>query len=448
MMARSISKKPIFNLNLVLQETGIKADTLRAWERRYNLPQPDRSEGGHRLFSEYDIETIKWLIARQEEGMRISRAVELWNSIIDKGEDPLYSLMTDQTVKPAGELSDHDSESLEYERNRWIQACLAFNESAAEQILTQSFAQFSLETVCVEILQAGLSEIGSMWYEGKATVQQEHFASELAVRRLHALISAAPPPVREETILVSCPEGENHIFSPLLLTLLLRYRSWNVIYLGANVPNQQFKETIQKTQPDLVVMTAMLLNTAASLLDAALFIRQMNIPVAFGGGIFSLLPSLVSKIPGYYLGNKLRGSISAIEDLMIKPLPPLEYEGQPDQFTETIEAFSEKKELIENQVIQQMSKQIGGQVSIRMMQNSNQFLAKDILAALSLGDMYLLGSNIEWIQALMVNRNIEEDMIFDYLQAYHDAVDTHLGSSGRPISEWLTTVYENGTSVR
>ena len=88
-MPRSINKKPVYNLNLVLQETGIKADTLRAWERRYNLPQPERTEGGHRLFSEYDIETIKWLIARQEDGMRISRAVDLWNNILRGGEDPL-----------------------------------------------------------------------------------------------------------------------------------------------------------------------------------------------------------------------------------------------------------------------------------------------------------------------------------------------------------------------
>jgi DNA-binding transcriptional MerR regulator len=55
----TLSKKPLFNLSMVLQETGIKADTLRAWERRYQLPAPSRTEGGHRLFSAYDIETIK-----------------------------------------------------------------------------------------------------------------------------------------------------------------------------------------------------------------------------------------------------------------------------------------------------------------------------------------------------------------------------------------------------
>jgi len=152
-MANPISKKPIYNLNLVLQETGIKADTLRAWEKRYDLPQPDRSKGGHRLFSEYDIETIKWLMQRQEEGMRISRAVDLWNSILSNGQDPLFSPQTEQTMKPAGSITPQDSEALDFERTKWVEACLNFDETAAEQVLTQSFAQFSLETVWIHQLK-------------------------------------------------------------------------------------------------------------------------------------------------------------------------------------------------------------------------------------------------------------------------------------------------------
>ncbi|MBK8782184.1 MAG: MerR family transcriptional regulator [Anaerolineales bacterium] len=83
------SKSPAFNLKAVLLETGLAADTLRAWERRYGLPTPNRSAGGHRLYSQYDIETIKWLIARQAEGLSISRAVEMWNEHIASGLDPL-----------------------------------------------------------------------------------------------------------------------------------------------------------------------------------------------------------------------------------------------------------------------------------------------------------------------------------------------------------------------
>src|SRR3954462_9572650 len=72
---------PMYNLKAVVQETGLKPDTLRAWERRYGLPDPQRRESGHRLYSQNDINMLKWLSTRQDEGMSISRAVELWRSL-------------------------------------------------------------------------------------------------------------------------------------------------------------------------------------------------------------------------------------------------------------------------------------------------------------------------------------------------------------------------------
>src|SRR5919112_4416454 len=87
-----INTTPSFNLKVVLKETGIAADTLRAWERRYGLPMPQRSAGGHRLYSQRDIETIKWLMKRQEDGLSISRAVDLWNEQVASGTDPLADL--------------------------------------------------------------------------------------------------------------------------------------------------------------------------------------------------------------------------------------------------------------------------------------------------------------------------------------------------------------------
>src|SRR5512146_2181039 len=84
-----ISTTPAFNLKVVLKETGIAADTLRAWERRYGLPMPQRTEGGHRLYSQRDIEIIRWLMKQQESGLSISRAVDMYNEQLASGSDPL-----------------------------------------------------------------------------------------------------------------------------------------------------------------------------------------------------------------------------------------------------------------------------------------------------------------------------------------------------------------------
>ena len=354
-----ISKKPIYNLNLVLRETGIKADTIRAWERRYHLPQPKRTEGGHRLFSEFDIETIKWLIARKGEGMRISQAVQLWHEIESNGQDPLRSSPTEPLMMPQAAKTEQNGVNLAFFRNGWIEACLNFDESTAEQLLTQSFAQFAPETVCIEILQFGLSEIGSLWYQGKASVQQEHFASELAIRRLQTLIAAAPRPIRDRTILVGCPQDENHTFSALLVSLLLRYRGWDLVYLGANVPRARLKETIEKTRPDLVVMIAMRLATSATLLDATLFLREFDIPMAFGGRVFNVLPDLHQRIPGYFLGEYLPGAISIIENLITSPMPPIASGFTPGKYSKTISHFIEMQQHIEIQTLNTLNERPG-----------------------------------------------------------------------------------------
>ncbi len=233
------SSAPAYNLKVVMRETGIKADTLRAWERRYGLPVPERTAGGHRLYSQFDIETIKWLQARQAEGMRINRAVDLWRSMQESGQEPLLALSIVDVETPVATAGLISGQTLDEMKENWIAACMAFDELSADNILAQAFARYPLETVCLEILRKGLSEIGNLWYAGASTVQQEHFASSLAIRKLHALLAAAPAPTRKDRILIGCPPGEDHIFSPLMLTLFLRYRGYDVVYLGANVPIAQ-----------------------------------------------------------------------------------------------------------------------------------------------------------------------------------------------------------------
>ena len=91
-----------------------------------------------------------------------------------------------------------------------MQACLNFDEPRAEQTLTQAFALFPLNSVVLDVLLRGLAEIGEGWYRGEVAVQQEHFASALAVRRLQTLIAASPAPTRAERVVLACPPGEQH----------------------------------------------------------------------------------------------------------------------------------------------------------------------------------------------------------------------------------------------
>src|SRR3954471_24902424 len=78
-----LSTAPVFNTKAVAYETGVPADTFRAWERRYGMPRPQRTAGGHRLYSERDIAIIRWLRDRTDAGVNISYAVLLLTNTLD-----------------------------------------------------------------------------------------------------------------------------------------------------------------------------------------------------------------------------------------------------------------------------------------------------------------------------------------------------------------------------
>ena len=444
-MDNTASKDPRYNLAYVMQETGIKADTLRAWERRYSLPQPQRTEGGHRLFSEFDIQVIRWLMEKEADGMRISKAVDLWHEIKKEGRTPLAE---SEQIGTAGNTPGKNSlpvESLEDLRERWVRAVLEYDEEEAEQLVNAAFARFSLETVCLDILQGGLSVIGRMWYEGKASVQQEHFASELVMRRLHAMTAAAPRSLFQKTILVGCPTGENHTFPSLLLTLLLRQRGWQVINLGANVPFTQLAETIEDTQPDLVVMTAMRLSSAAALHGPAMFLKERNIPLAFGGWIFEKIPGLAEKLPGNYLGGNMTEGISTIESLLQGSLTAVERNGKRRIHAAGTSPFLDYKDQIGKLALDAVMVKAGRGVNASNIREANDFLAEDILAGLALGDLSLVEFDLDWVGHLIGRQEFPRDILFDYLEVYLDAARKVLPDPNDPVIQWLSAIINHRT---
>ena len=438
-----LSKSPAFNLKAVLRETGLAADTLRAWERRYGLPTPQRTPGGHRLYSQYDIETIKWLTARQAEGLSISRAVDLWNEMTASGSDPLAGLAPASLAALVGTSPMIPADTtLDAIRFEWIQACLNFSEVQAEQALNKAFSMFPVEAVCIEVLQKGMSEIGTRWYQNQASVQQEHFASGLAMRRLDALLSASPATTRNLNILIGCPPTEWHTFTPLLLALLLRRRGLNVIYLGANVPAERFAETALRVKAHMVVLVAQTLNSAAHLQYVALSLHSQNVPSAFGGRIFNHRPGIVEYIPGYFLGNALEDAVQEIENLLKHKPKERATKSASQQHLSAMSAFNAKRAHIESTLkmdLQPLS------ISPEEINTSIQYLGDNIAAALQLGDMEHLSEEIEWLKTLLQSYDRPKKELADFMEAYSQAVDAHINGQGDPIKKWLRAYAKENT---
>lgn len=431
------SAAPTYNLKVVIRETGLKPDTLRAWERRYGLPQPQRTEGKHRLYSQHDIELLKWLIARQQEGLSISRAVELWRSLEAEGQDPLEAVPTPRLEAAVASAAIASGGAIADMRQAWTAACTAYDEQTAERILTQAFALYPPETVCFELLQKGLSEIGEGWYRGELVVQQEHFASALAIRRLDTLVASTPAPTRSGRILVACPPLEEHIFGPLLLTYLERRRGWEVLFLGANVPLARLETALASARPQLVIAAAQQLHTAASLADMAEFLRKEKTALAYGGLVFNLIPALRERIPGHFLGESLEQAPQLVDQIMAAPLPAASVGPLSPSYREALTRYREHQAPIEASVWQAVPPEAMPRDYLAI---ANHFLALNVLAALQLGDIDFVGADIEWLRGLLVNYQVEADMLGRYLAVYREAVQLQLGESGAPIIDWLAKI--------
>ena len=423
---------PRYNLKIIVRETGIKADTLRAWERRYELPMPERTAGGHRLYSQRDLETVKWLMARDREGLRIGQAAQLWRDLEASGRDPLR----EATAPPADGRTTSSAAlaDLAALREAWIAACLAFDEEAAEQQVAQALARHAPESVSLELLQKGLSEIGGLWYEGEATVQQEHFASAMALRRINALPSAAPAPTRSQLIFLACPPREEHAFPLRLLTLLLRYRGWPASFLGANLPVERLEEALRAQRPALFVLAAQTLPVAATALNMARFLQTRETPLAYGGLIFNQLPRLRDKMPGFFLGERLEDGPERIAEILTaRPAMP---DGEPvsEAYGQALACFESQRRLVEGRVWQRLEAE---GMSEGHLQVANEYLGQGIRAALAFGDMSLMDHEIAWIRRLLANRQIPEAALARYLTVYEEVAREQLDGRCEPVMVWL-----------
>ncbi|UCG26145.1 MAG: MerR family transcriptional regulator [Chloroflexota bacterium] len=436
--APSSGVEAVYNIKAVVLETGLKPPTIRAWERRYGLPSPQRTEGGHRQYSQRDIDTLKWLTARQDEGMSISHAIDLWRSLVDKGRDPLGAnmLAVDETRRIRQPVQGG---RLEEFRAAWIDACKAFDRRQAEAVLAQAFSLFPPESVCIDVLQKGLATVGDGWYEGEATIQQEHFTSALATQKLETLIAATPPPTRPERIITATAPGDFHTFSPLLLTFMLHRRGFEVVYLGADVPARELQETIEQVQPQLIIVSAQLLHTAAALLDVSQAVDLAEVMLAYGGLAFNYSAELRRRFPGHFLGRDLQGAVDGITDLLSRRPAAPDIVEPSEAYQRAMAHFVSRRSFVDSHIWSTFD---AADHPTKDLNAINEDMAESITAALKLGDIYLLGDDIASMEHLLMAYRLPDRLLRDYLSAYHQAAQLHLSELAPFVADWLSAMLE------
>ena len=303
--------------------------------------------------------------------------------------------------------------------------------------MNEAFAVFPIERVCVEILQQGLNEIGERWYHGSVTVQQEHFVSAQVMRRVEVLNNATPDPTHEQTILVGCPPGELHTYPSLFLSLMLRWKGYKVIDLGADVPLDKLQPTITAIQPDLVVMVAQQLTTAASLLTVASLLQGGKVNLAYGGLILNRIPSLRTRIPAHFLGENLVDALTMIESLLTGAQNPPVTQGIADPWQTLAIRYQESRPRIESILFGDMQKL---DLPIEQIGELNAYLGDRVKAALAFGKPDLIEPDLEWLGNLYSIRKLPFDLLTYYRDHYRQALQKEMGDVGEPIVRSMETL--------
>lgn len=222
----------MYSIKKASELLGLPSVTIRAWENRYHVIKPIRTEGGHRLYSQKDIEILQWLKEQTTKNdMKIGEAVQL---------------LKQSTFKSLESSPIHNS----YEdiKASLYKALVELNSQEANSIIEMAFSMFEYEEVFHHILAEILYQIGDDWENGKITVAQEHFASQFVLNRFAQFLRILPVSNSLSKVLAFCPEGEDHHIGLMLFSLFLRKKGHDVIYLGPNTPFDGLLDVINHKQ--------------------------------------------------------------------------------------------------------------------------------------------------------------------------------------------------------
>ncbi|HTZ05095.1 MAG TPA: B12-binding domain-containing protein [Gaiellaceae bacterium] len=230
------------------RRVGVSPELLRAWERRYGLLEPVRSEGGFRLYTSEDAGRVARMKDALDEGLSAAEAAR-------RALAP---------ARPSGGLLDDA-------RDRLLAAVRDYDEAAVHSVLDEALAGLELATVLRELILPALREIGDEWVRGELEIGQEHFATNLVRERLLSLSRVWGRGAGPLAIL-ACAPGERHDIGLIAFGLVLRSHGWRILFLGADTPLAALDQAARTMDPRLVVVAS---NDTALLEEQGAALRRL-----------------------------------------------------------------------------------------------------------------------------------------------------------------------------
>lgn len=310
------SQDPLYNIGVVTRMTGISMATLRAWERRYDFPEAERTVGGHRLYSERDILRLRWVKERIDEGMQTAQAILALRHQESAGPRAADAPAARPATDPA--QSSDTKKCLDMYQHQLADALVLGDLIEADRQLAEALASFTVDELILQVVGPTLVSLGDAWAEQRISVATEHLGTNFLRQRLLLWMASSPQPLSIPPVALACAPEEWHETGLLMLGVLLRRKRLPVIYLGQALPLADLALFVNEHQPALVVLASMTKDTAQKMLDWPAFLPDAAANgkplVCFGGKIFTHDHDLLKAMPGVYLGDTFEDALQFITE--------------------------------------------------------------------------------------------------------------------------------------
>ena len=236
----SIDTAPRHPIRLVANRTGLTVDLIRAWEKRYHVVDPARSDTKRRLYSDYDIERLRLIRIAKQNGRRLVDVAPLTLEALRDvvSEDSRYDQAQDnqaEIYRPSW-TSPLESSDTQDDIDAMLFAVQTMDQHRFDQLLQEGLVKQSLPAYLETVIGPLLREIGESTRLGKLRIAHEHMATAHLRTFIGALRFRETYTGNEPKIVITTPTGQLHELGALMIAALVSVDGWLPVYLGPNTP--------------------------------------------------------------------------------------------------------------------------------------------------------------------------------------------------------------------
>lgn len=300
----------MYNVKAVCLQTGITAATLRAWERRYGLPNPKRTHHGYRLYSDRDVALIFWLIQHIESGVNIGQAVHQLTNLLIANVDPHVQVPGGQPEPASGPRSP---EALTRDL---VNALTTLDERQVDLLLAEGQAIYKLETLLINVIRPALRAVQAQHAQAETPRTAARFGVNTMRQRLLSMTQATITHRDQRPVITLGFRGEESEIDLLIIGLILRRAGIPVAHLGSELDPVLLHSTLNELNAGMVFCYVDLPENAVRLIGFEVPHDTFGNPIwcACAGQALLTAAALRSRIPFEYLGDDLRAVARAILD--------------------------------------------------------------------------------------------------------------------------------------